>query len=106
MLLAVQQVEAWILQGPPGFWERHSGACVRLFVLFHRSPLPLLSSCPPWSDVFLCPTNHTITAAGLILVALVVGALVAYTIYQEQQKVSPCVRVRYRSTRWHGFHGG
>lgn len=26
VLLAVQQMEAWILQGPPGFWERHSGA--------------------------------------------------------------------------------
>ena len=25
VLLAVQQMEAWILQGPPGFWERHSG---------------------------------------------------------------------------------
>lgn len=29
VLLAVQQLEAWILQGPPGFWERHSGTFCR-----------------------------------------------------------------------------
>lgn len=34
VLLAVRQMEAWILQGPPGFWERHSGAWVYVFIVY------------------------------------------------------------------------
>lgn len=86
-LLAVQQMEAWILQGPPGFWERHSGDALEwkgtdgthvggdgwLVRSVSRS-LPLA---PRISE----------KTPGMIILCLAVGALIAYVLYQENKKV-------------------